>query len=96
MPRLKWSRAAIADIDRLRAFLIPKSPEAAQRAIRAIRQGVKVLGKHPEIGRLHEELPADFREWIVEFGNAAYIVLYHYDDREVVMLAIRHGREAGY
>jgi plasmid stabilization system protein ParE len=63
-------------------FLAPKSRDAAQRAVKTIRQGVKALGKHPEIGRPVEELPPEFREWVI--------------GKEVVILAARHGREAGY
>jgi plasmid stabilization system protein ParE len=96
MPRLKWSQAALLDVARLHDFLASNSPEAAKRAIKAIRQGVKALGKHPEIGRPVEELPPEIREWVIEFGSGAYVALYHYDGKQVVILAIRHGREAGY
>jgi len=96
MPRLKWSQHAQRDVFRLHDFLSAKSREAARRAIKAIRQGVKILGNHPEIGRPVDELPPEFREWVIEFGQGAYVVLYRYDGKEVVLLAIRHGREAGY
>ena len=96
MPRLKWSPHSLRDMVRLYDFLAPKSRDAAKRAVKAIRQGVKLLGKHPEMGRPVEDLPEDFREWVIEFGSGAYVVLYRYDGREIVILAIRHGREAGY
>jgi len=96
MPRLRWSEPALKDVARLYNFLAPNSHEAASRAIRVIRQGVKQLGKHPEIGHPVEGLPPEFREWMVEFGASAYIVLYRFDGKEVVLLAVRHGREAGY
>ena len=96
MTRLKWSQSALRDVARLHDFLAPKSRDAAKRAVKAIRQGVKALGKHPEIGRLVEELPPQFREWVIEFGQGAYVALYHYDGKQVVILAVRHGREAGY
>ncbi|MGD0268763.1 MAG: type II toxin-antitoxin system RelE/ParE family toxin [Candidatus Sulfotelmatobacter sp.] len=96
MPRLRWSQPALRDVARLHDFLAPKNPAAAKRAIKAIRQGVKALGKHPEIGRPVEEMPPEFREWVIEFGQGAYVALYHYDRKEVVILAVRHGREAGY
>ena len=83
------------DVARLYNFLAPKSQDAAQRAIQTIRQGVKALSTHPEIGRPVEELPPQFREWIIEFGQSAYVILYHYDGKQVVILAIRHSREAG-
>ena len=96
MPRLRWSQPALLDVARLYNFLGPKNRDAAQRAIQTIRQGVKALNTHPEIGRPIEELPPEFREWIVEFGQSAYVVLYHYDGKQVIILAVRHGREAGY
>ncbi len=96
MPRLRWSQAARLDVIRLFKFLSPKSREAAQRAVSAIRQGVRAMGKHPTIGRPVEEMPPEFREWIIEFGHGAYVVLYRFDGKEAVILAIRHGREAGY
>ena len=96
MPPVKWSHPALLDVARLHAFPAPKSMEAAQRAVKAVREGVKALGKHPEIGRPIDELPPEFREWVIEFGAAVYLALYHYDRKEVVILAVRHGREAGY
>ena len=96
MPRLRWSQPALLDVARLHRFLAPKSPDAARRAVKTIRQGVKVLSKHPEIGRPVEELAPEFREWVIEFGHGAYVALYHYDGKQVVMLVVRHGREAGY
>ncbi|MGA2168470.1 MAG: type II toxin-antitoxin system RelE/ParE family toxin [Terracidiphilus sp.] len=96
MPRLKWSQPALRDVARLHDFLAPKSRDAAKQAVKTIRQGVKLLGKHPEIGRPVDELPPEFREWVIEFGSGAYVALYHYNGKEVVILAVRHGREAGY
>lgn len=96
MPRLIWSQPALLDVARLHDFLAPKSRDAARRAIKAIRQGMKALGKHPQLGRPVEEMLPEFREWIIEFGHGAYVALYHYDGKRIVILAIRHGREAGY
>jgi plasmid stabilization system protein ParE len=96
MPRLIWSQAALLDVARLYSFLAPKSREAASRAVKAIRQGVTALGKHPEIGHPVEEMPLEFREWVIEFGSGAYVALYHYEGKQIVMLAVRHAREAGY
>ena len=96
MPRVKWSESALLDVARLYEFLLPKSAEVATRAVKVIRQGVKALGKHPEIGRPAEDFPLEFREWVIEFGAAAYVTLYYYDGKDIVILAVRHGREAGY
>lgn len=96
MPRLIWSQPALLDVARLYSFCAPKSRDAARRAAAVIRKGVKELGRHPQMGRPVEELSPEFREWVVEFGQGAYVVLYHYDGKQVVILAVRHGREAGY
>jgi len=96
MPPLKWSPQGLRDVARLHGFLASKSRDAAKRAVSAIRQGVKSLGKFPEMGRPVDELPTEFREWVIEFGGGAYVALYHYDGKEIVILAVRHGRETGY
>ena len=96
MVRLIWAGRALRDLSRLHRFLAPKDPSAARRAIRAIRQGVTVLESHPEIGRPVKEMSPEFREWFIPFGNSSYVVLYRRDGDAVVLLAIRHSREAGY
>jgi len=94
VPQLIWSEAALRDISRLHDFLASKSHLAAVRAIQTIRQGVRILAEHPEAGRPVEDLLPGFREWIIEFGHGAYVALYHFDGKQVVILAVRHGREA--
>jgi plasmid stabilization system protein ParE len=96
LPRLIWTSRALEDIARLHRFLAPKNQDAARRAIRTIRQGVQVLRRYPEIGRPVDEMPTGFREWFIPFGNSSYVVLYRRDGETVVILAIRHSREAGY
>ena len=96
MSHLIWSPSALRDVARLHQFLASKSPDAASRAVKAIRQGVKILGQHPEIGRPIEDLAPEFREWVIEFGQGAYVALYRYDGKKIMILAVRHGREAGY
>jgi plasmid stabilization system protein ParE len=94
--RLIWTPPAVRDVARLHDFLAPKNRKAARRAVRAIRQGVKALAAHPEIGRPIEEMPPEFREWFIQFGDSGYVALYRYNGELVAILAVRHGREAGY
>ena len=96
MTPVVWTPPALRDVARLHAFLAPKNRDAAQRAVRAIRQGVRALGTHPEIGRSVDEMPDGFREQFIQFGRGGYVVLYRYDGSRVAILAVRHGREAGY
>lgn len=83
-------------MQRLRDFLRPKNADAARRAGEAIRQGVKALGAHPRMGRMVDDLPEQFREWLIDFGDSGYVARYRVDDDAVTILAIRHQREVGY
>jgi len=96
MPRLIWSPPALRDIARLNDLLRPKSRDAASRAVRAIRESVTILARHPEAGRPVEDMEPEFRDWLIEFGDGGYVARYHYDGRDVVLLAVRHTREAGF
>ena len=96
MPRLIWSPPALQDVARLHAFLNPKNREAASRTVRAIRESVKILATRPEIGRPVDNMEPEFRDWLIEFGDGGYIARYHYDGRDVVVLAVRHTKEAGF
>jgi plasmid stabilization system protein ParE len=64
--------------------------------VRAIRESVKILAAHPEIGRPVDDMEAEFRDWLIEFGDGGYVARYHYDGRDVVVLAVRHTKEAGF
>ena len=96
MPRLIWSPNALEDVSRLYRFLAPKNRNAAKRAVGAIREGVKLLRQHPEAGRPVDDMTVEFREWPIGFGSGGYVALYRFDGEEVIILAVRHGREAGY
>jgi len=96
MPRIEWSDLAYLDLARLHAFLDPMGRETANRALRAIQNGVQPLRNHPEIGRPVDGLAPEIREWVIEFGHGAYIARYEIFGRQVVILRIRHSREAGF
>lgn len=77
-------------------FLATKNPDAAKRAVKAIRSGVKILTTHPAIGRPAEEMEPAFREWMIDFGDSGCIALYRCDGATVIILTVRHQKEAGY
>jgi len=91
--KLIVTRAALADLERLRTFLADKNPAAAQRAVAALEQAMESLDIFPDRGRPSSLARA--RELIVPFGRSAYIVRYAHLKRanEVVILRIWHGRE---
>lgn len=94
MPQVIFSPAAIRDLQRLRDFLTPKNPLAAKRAGETIIAGVRTLGLHPHMGRLIEDLPEQYREWLIDFGDSGYVVRYRLDENTVTILAVRHQKEA--
>ena len=96
MPRLIWAPPALHDVQRLYRFLAEKNTDAARRAVKSLRDGVKVLAQQPAIGRPVEDMEPEFREWLIDFGDSGYIALYRYDGETAVILAVRHQREAGY
>jgi plasmid stabilization system protein ParE len=96
VPRLIWTPPALADVQRLYRFLAPKDADAAQRAVKAIRTGAKMLTHQPHIGRPVEDMEPEFREWLIDFGNSGYVALYRYDGENIAILAVRHQKEAGY
>ena len=96
MSRLIWSQPALLDVQRLYRFLADKNLDAAKRAMKAMRQGVKVLGQQPGVGRPIEDMPDEFREWIIDFGASGYVARYRIDPDAVTILAVRHQKEVGY
>ena len=95
MARLIYSEIALGDFERLTEFLLESAPEIALETVQLIGEAVDVLCNHPLIGRPVE---AGLRELIVSRGRTGYVVLYSFEptDDAVLLLAIRHQREAGY
>jgi toxin ParE1/3/4 len=91
--KLVVSPDAVADLERLRAFLADKNPAAAQRAVCVLTDAIQSLDVFPDRGRPTQA--ADVREQIVPFGNSAYVIRYSHlaQSDEVIVLRIWHGRE---
>lgn len=66
------------------------------RAVKAIRESVKIIAHQPEIGRPAEGMEPEYREWPINFGDSGYIALYRYDGQTAVIVAVRHQKEVGY
>ena len=95
MPRLIWSPPALLDVQRAYRFLAEKNTDAAKRVVKTIRSSIKIIAKHPEIGRPAEELEPKCRELLIDFGDSGYVVLYHYSGDLITVLALRHQKETG-
>ena len=88
--------AGVADVQRLFRFLALKDADAAKRAVKAIRTGVRILAHQSHIGRPVDGLELEFREWLIDFGDSGYVALYRLDGQTIAILAVRHQQEAGY
>lgn len=95
MAELIYSGQALTDLDRLTDFLLEADPASALETTGLIMEAVEVLANHPFIGRPVEE---GLRELLISRGRSGYVALYGYEEVEdvVLLLAIRHQREAGY
>jgi plasmid stabilization system protein ParE len=96
MPQVIYAPGAIRDLQRLREFLRPKNPVAAKRAADTIVKALQVLGLQPQIGRSVEDMPDQYREWVIDFGDSGYVARYRFDGEAVNILAVRHQKEVGY
>lgn len=93
MPQVRWLPEALADVERLYAFLHEKSPDAAARAARVILDGADLLQSIPEIGRLMND-ETGRRELVISFGAGAFVLRYMWDKYDtVVIIRVWHSRE---
>ncbi|HEX5394551.1 MAG TPA: type II toxin-antitoxin system RelE/ParE family toxin [Rhodocyclaceae bacterium] len=95
MPRILYAPKAFDDLQRLVDFLLPRDPAAAEGTFGLIESAVSILASHPLIGRSCEN---GMRELVISRGSTGYLALYRYSVQrdEVVILALRHQREAGW
>jgi plasmid stabilization system protein ParE len=89
---LRFTPAALADLERLAEFLRESDPAAAVETITLILDGARLLQVHPLIGR---PIDAARRELLVFRGRFGYAAQYNFRpaNEEVVILAVRHQRE---
>ncbi|HSV58901.1 MAG TPA: type II toxin-antitoxin system RelE/ParE family toxin [Variovorax sp.] len=94
MARLIYAHA-LKDLERLTDFLPASDLAAASETVELIAEAVQILENHPMIGRPAEH---GMRELVISRGRSGYLALYsHEGEHDVVLvLAIRHQREAGY
>ncbi|MEQ4532308.1 MAG: type II toxin-antitoxin system RelE/ParE family toxin [Mixta sp.] len=98
MSQIILSALAQRDLQRLQNFLKSKNRLAAKKAGEAIIRGIQQLKTQPDLGHPVPYLPLEYQELVIGFGDSGYVMLYRHDretDR-VVIITIRHQKEAGY
>lgn len=95
MATLNYSEDFEADVQRLVDLFLTGHPDDADGLVELILNGLEILQRHPEIGRIFNN---GLRELVISRGKSGYLALYEFNpvlDR-VDILRIRHQREAGY
>jgi toxin ParE1/3/4 len=86
--KLSFTRRALGDLQRLRAFIAKDNPHAAQRVSAELRRSIAGLVDQPRIAPVLE-YPPGVRRWVA----GRYVVHYLIEDDTLVVLRIWHGRE---
>ncbi len=88
--KLIWSPLAIERISEIANYIAQDNPAAAEKWVDKIFEQVERLHEFPESGRIVPEIKNKmFREIIS--GN--YRVIYKYEDLQVLILTVRHGKQ---
>ena len=94
--QVRFTAQAQSDLNRLYEFLLEFDIHTAERALRAIENGLDFLRKSPFSCRkaaagVHGPL---LRELIISFGASGYLALFEIDNAQTVtILVLRHQRE---
>ncbi len=95
MARISYASQALSDLERISDFLSNEGIEAQLEALDLIDEAIAILARHPLIGRQAEH---EMRELVISQGRTGHVALYSYEikDDVVLVLAVRHQREAGF
>jgi plasmid stabilization system protein ParE len=95
--RVRISRGAQADLERLFGFLVEHDLAAAMRARESIELAYGLLREFPFACRAAGSENPFLRELLVPFGNAGYVILFDIEGgTTVTVAAVRHQREDDY
>jgi len=91
-----WTDGALGDLARHYAFMAEEDAELGLKAVEAIEEGALLLERFPNAGRPAVDLEPEQKELLISFGSSGYVLLYEVEGEKVVILALRHQRQAGY
>lgn len=84
--RVRWLRAALANLDAEAEYIAEDNPGAAGRVVQKILRAVDLLRKNPALGRAGRV--AGTRELVV--GETPYIIPYRVREDAVEILRVFH------
>ena len=87
MVKLQYSRPALIDLYHIFLYISNDSVTNARRFIKALKDRVKILKLHPEIGKpvFQQRFP-----YIRQVLHKSYRIIYSYQNDKVIVLAITH------
>ncbi len=90
-----FSPQSVADLERLEEFLWQSQDPLGGELLAFVFDGLAVLTHQPGVGR---PVSHGHRELIISRGRGGYLARYTFDPAQmrVIVLGIRHQREAGY
>lgn len=95
--QLRFTEAALGDIERLYRFLADQDIRAADTALHALKKAWELLGSFPFSARKADPANPFLRELLVPFDGAGFVALFEIEDgATVTILAVRHQREDDY
>jgi len=95
MARVEITARVLSDLERLFGFTTERNPRKAREQLLSVRRALELLADHPLLGRDADD---GRRELFLLRGRDGYIAKYRWLPAEevVLLLAVRHHREAGY
>lgn len=95
MAKIEYAERALADVECLVDFLMGQDHSAAGQTLDLIQSALAPLKHHPLVGRPKKH---GLYELVISRGRTGYLALYRYDEisDRILILTIRHQREAGY
>ncbi|MGH6913290.1 MAG: type II toxin-antitoxin system RelE/ParE family toxin [Geminicoccales bacterium] len=88
MSRLRFSRRAQRDLDRIGDYIKKRNPAAAERWVDLIESKCRSLADQPRLGRSRVDVRQDLRSLAV----GSYIIFYHRIEDGIEIVRVLHGR----
>jgi plasmid stabilization system protein ParE len=88
--KIRWTRAALTDLDRLHDFLALVAPEAAVRVVADLIEAPERLLAYPRLGsKVEGHAPAEVRQLVMD----KYVIYYEILAEMIYVIRVWHSRE---
>lgn len=89
--KLRWSKRALADLNRFAVFLQDRHPAMARRIGPEILKRAQLIADDPDLGRLIGQ--GAYRELSCPILGATYVFRYRRNGNDLLILRVFHSRE---